>query len=311
MPGGSGRWVGRADLLRILIPLGKEALYDSADMNGFLPPRPQTRCLRLPEEQPRPGRKRPSAQEPATIPAPPATMPACYARVVERKASTLLPESPPGQGPPLPQWYRETEPLDPGSIVAAALEPPPKEPLTPWSRLWPSLRALLSETVRTREPDIPRIIRALAQGEWLPRLPRRHRRRWAAQVQVLVERSDRTGLFNQDYNDLLTRLRQLRGETGLEELNFDNQPGRLERVWRMPVAGTRIFILSDLGFWDGSGLAQRAWLSLGVRLRRAGSQPLALVPLPKRNVPAALLEHTTCLSWDRSSRLQILRVRPP
>jgi len=319
MSSGRSRRIGRADLLRTLVALDEDAMYQSASVLGYLAPRRDRSPFRLPDLS-RSLTVSTSQPQPPVLPGGPTASPAVYYRIIDRQPSSLIPEIPPGQPLPKPVWYQATGPLDPEGVIPNPIPPPPQQPLVPWAKLWPVLRNALSEQGRSRQPDMPRIVRSLSQGEWLYRLPRRRRRRWAARVQILVERAGRTRLLNHDYNDLLSRLRRFRGETGLEVLRFEGFPLRGVRVrqgrrltfrdWRMPPPGTRILLLTDLGVFESSGLTSNAWLDFGQRLQRAGFQPFVLLPVPPRLLPREALALYTCVSWDRGSRMQSLRATP-
>jgi hypothetical protein len=243
-----------------------------------------------------------------------------FYRVVDRRQSELLPEPVDVKQKVKPQWLEQTGILNPNTVVPLNVTPPEKEPLVAWSKLWPVLRTFLSEQKRTRQPDMPRIVRTIAHGHWLERIPRKTRLRWTASVHIMIERAERTCLFNQDYNRLLEQLKQLRGVTGLELQRLLGQPGgrvrvegkqRIVKDWHVPAAGTTIFILSDLGLLDESGIAKRAWLRLGEQLRLAGCRPVVLLPLPERYLTPELVALFDCMSWDRGSKLQKVVYVPP
>ncbi|MEZ5476284.1 MAG: SUMF1/EgtB/PvdO family nonheme iron enzyme [Thiolinea sp.] len=311
--------ISRADLLRALGEGEEGQLLDTAaQLAGFKPPPKPQISLKLPPlpgSDKSPGKKAHSGQQPQTTNQPD-NQPHYY-RVIERKPSEILPEPGAGKGRQKPEWLDNPETLDPDSITPLPIMPPEKEPLVPWAKLWPVLRSLLSEQAQTRQPDMPKIVRTVANGHWLERIPRRRRQRWSSHVQLLVDRPERTCLFNRDYSRLLEQLRQLRGTTGLELQRWQRQPGGRVRVergrdygvrdWQVPVSGIRLFILSDLGLLDDSGMATRAWVRVGQQLRQAGCQATVLLPLPERYLRAELVMLFDCISWHRSSVLQPAR----
>jgi formylglycine-generating enzyme required for sulfatase activity len=309
---GQAKGINRADLLRTLLQSGESSLHVTAEMSGFVAPPKRKVTLKIPVLPAIGGEKAPPSPKPVP-PVKPQGRQAHYYRVTERKASEILPESS-GKAPLKPQWYLDAPPLNPDDIQPLPIKPPDKEPLVAWAKLWPVLCAQLSEIKRTRQPDIPRIVKILANGELLHTIPRKSRQQWAATVQILVDRPERTCLFNQDFNQLLAQLKQLRGMNGLEIQTLVGYPGRRVRVkaggrqqtqdWRAPEAGTTVFILSDLGLLEESGIALRAWLHVGRQLRLAGCRPVAFTPLPARYLTAELVSLFDCISWDRSSDLQ-------
>jgi formylglycine-generating enzyme required for sulfatase activity len=318
---GQAKGINRADLLRTLVQAGEATLHMTAEMTGFVPPVKRKVTLKIPsiptdEAFGKPGGRAQPKPHPKTQPA----KQAHYYRVIERKASELLHEST-GQVSLIPEWYEKAPPLNQDEIKPLPVQPPEKEPLVAWAKLWPLLRTQLSEVRYARQPDIPRIVKVLAKGELLHSIPRQYRQQWTATVQILVDRPERTCLFNQDYNQLLEQLKHLRGVIGLEIETLVRQPGGPVRVkkgdkmqvrdWHPPLAGTTVFILSDLGRLDESGLAWRAWLHVGRQLRLAGCRPVAFVPLPARYLTAELIGLFGCISWDRGSSLQPVAYVPP
>ncbi len=307
----SAKRVNRADLLRLL-QLGDDDLDITAELSGFVAPPRRKVKLEIPLLHIAVDEK--STHQTKSVAKHQKGKQAHFYRITEQKRSELLPEPILGKAFPKPQWFQTAERLNPDTIKPSSEKPPAKEPLVRWSKLWPLLRSLLSEVIQTRQPDIPRIVKTIANGVLLERIPRRTRQRWAATVQVLVERPERTCLFNRDYNQLLVQLKQLRGANGLDIQQIMRQPGEQVRIecgkkssvrdWQVPVAGTLVFILSDLGLLDKSGIALRAWLHVGQQLRLAGCRPVVLLPLPERYLTPDLVGLFDCVSWDRSSKLQ-------
>ncbi len=309
--------INRADLLRALLRAGEESLCVTAEMTGFISPVRRKVTLKIPS-MPAAAALKTTRVKPR--PKPQLGKQANFYRLIERRASGLLPE-PGGQALSKPRWYQTTPSLNPDEIKPLPVQPPAKEPLVAWAKIWPVLRSQLSEVRRARQPDIPKIVKILAEGNLLHSIPRKPRQRWVATVQLLVDRPERTALFNLDFNRLLEQLKQLRGETGLEIQTIAHHPGGRVRVmvngkpqmrdWHVPEAGTTVFILSDLGVLDESGLALRAWLHVGRQLRLAGCRPVAFAPLPTRYLTAALITLFECISWDRGSSLRPVTYVPP
>ncbi|MCB1949533.1 formylglycine-generating enzyme family protein [Nitrosomonas sp.] len=313
--------LNRADLLRALKQLGGDALDTVAEYSGYVPPVRKKVQLILPSLFKNESKffKHKITIEPA--PSPQEHPQAAYYAITERKGSDLLPEPVSRKEISKPRWYQEAKRLNPDIMHLPSDEPPDKEPLVPWSRLWPVLQTLLSETKVTRQPNMPRIIRTIANGLLLQKIPRQMRRRWAASVQVLVDRPERTHLFNHDYNQLLYQLEKLRGGTGLDIQKILRQPGGNVQIvqgktitikqWKAPVAGNTVFVLSDLGLLDRTGMALRSWLRVGNLLRQAGCRTVVLVPLPERYLTPELIGLFDCVCWDRGSQLSPVRYVPP
>jgi len=301
-------------LLRGLRLAGEDNIETLALLTGYEAPAYRLE-LKMPPLPPDGDGK--STRKELSDPLPPVTdKPIRYYRVLERKPSDILPET--GTlGVDLPDWYDEIQPLDESDTKAIDTLPPDKEALIPWARLWPVVQALLSQLKRTRQPDIPKLVRTIANGDIPIRIPRRIRQQWAASVQVLVDRPERTELFNEDYNQLLEQLQQLRGTTGFKVQRVLERPGTVVRIrqadtyqhchWHLPEGGTQIFILSDLGLLDQSGRALQDWLQFGRRLQAAGFRPLVLIPLPIRYLTPELIAVFDCVCWSRQGDLRIVR----
>lgn len=193
-----GKRVSRADLLLGRLRLGEKELAEFALLAGFEAPRHQFELKLAPFSQPEPESVLPETTPPPPPP-PEITNPIRYYRVVARKQSELLPD-PTDDGVALPHWYDQIQPLDESDTQAPGTLPPEKEPLVAWARLWPVVQALLSQFKRVRQPDIPKLVRTIANGDIPVRIPRKVRQQWAANVQVLVDYTKRFELFHEDYN---------------------------------------------------------------------------------------------------------------
>ena len=305
--------VSRADLLRSLIHAGHDSLATMAELSGYAAPEKRKLEFTLPSLLPPDGG---GIDPPKPPPIKPPASPFHYYRVVGRKKSALLPDTG-SEGVSLPDWYNTIPDLDVDSIRPAAVLPPTKEPLVPWARLWPVVQSLLSGVKRSHQPDMPRLVRMLANAEMPVQIPRQTRQQWLASVQLLVDRPSRTALFDEDYNLLLGQLQQLRGTTGLRVQQVIRHPGGIVRIrqaeqyhtrpWHLPETGSAILILSDLGLLDRNGRDLSAWLKFGKRLRTAGFRPVVLLPLPARYLIPEVIAMFDCICWTRQGDLRPIR----
>ncbi|WP_295389570.1 hypothetical protein [uncultured Thiodictyon sp.] len=211
--------VSRGDLLRCLHSEGRDALTAMAGLAGY---------RRVPKAKPTPapaGRlaagpvpvsrgstpAAPSASPPADAPGegtqPVGGLP--FYRVVGYRS--IERESPPGERP---DWYHAARPFAPGEQRQQRLSPPVPEPLIPWPRLWPFLRAALGDWTERREPDLKRLVDLIACGQAPRRLPRQRLHRWAPACQLILDLSPRLTPFHGDYWRLLPALGRLRGHLG-------------------------------------------------------------------------------------------------
>jgi formylglycine-generating enzyme required for sulfatase activity len=213
---------------------------------------------------------------------------------------------------------------DPGS-------PPPGRPLLPWFRLWPFVRMALSRRAKTRQPDVPRVIRSIAEGRPLRRLPTVMRSGWHPRARILLDRREGLAPFWDDYDFLIRRLKAVRGGLGLRVEKVpppeeqaphldDGSPGGIESSpdsWRKLVRGSEsaaVLVLSDLNQFQ-NGLLQTPWLVLGRQFRRRGVRPWVLCPCPRDRWSADLAHVWQMAAWDRGLRLPLTgrgqRAEPP
>lgn len=215
----------------------------------------------------------------------------------------------------LPDWITDPEltALDLNAPIRKAGIPPAQEPLVAWSRLWPVLRAILSEQQQKKRPDLVKLVKTIADGKLPTRIPQQQRQNWTAGLRILIDRPQRLRLFNHDYAQLVGQLQKLRGEVGLVQELLDDYPGgpvlagNRKQAWRMPEPEIPLLILSDLGIYDESGQAEQQWLAFGRKLQAAGCKAYVLMPTPARYLSQELANHYRCISWDRFSALDVLK----
>ncbi|MGB1111002.1 MAG: hypothetical protein ACPG4N_11640, partial [Gammaproteobacteria bacterium] len=170
---------------------------------------------------------------------------------------------------------------------------PDAQPLVPWCRLWPFLRAALSQDHERSTLDQQALVARLARGELPRRLPRLQASGWSPHAELFLDMDSRLYPFWADIQTLLERLSRLRGNAGLSVLRWHDEPGGAvcrrgpsgrwshPMPYHAPPAGTPILLLSDLGRYGTPGL-HSAWQAQGLRWRRQGLCPWALLPVPRR-----------------------------
>jgi hypothetical protein len=305
--------VGRADLLRLLAGHDESSVAQMAFALGYE------------RAEPAPQREEPLA--PIIVgsgPPPPApiggSQPVPAARFFYVTAQE---QRDPGAVPPAeaPDWFKEARVLDRDEQSDPhTLRLPARLPLTRWARLWPVLHRLLGQSRRSRRPDLARIVRRVARGEPLRRIPLRRQHRWSPRLSVLLDFSASAQPFREDYNALCRGLRLLCGEEGVERWVLYGEPGRHPwarrgprerlRPWPVPEPEVPVLILSDLGMLEPSPAVIEAWRQLGYRLRAAGCRPIALCPVPTACHDPVLQRLYRLHTWDRDSRLGRSVTRP-
>lgn len=288
---------GRADLARVAAALG-DAGFDPRQVNEGLVVAAHTLGYERAYSAP--------AVQPAFASVPNGTHPA-----TDRPATTELSDYPFWQ-PHVFTWHA-SEARDKRDVILREardtfneeartvremqeVRPPATAPLSPRRRLVPLLQCALTANLESRELDIPALVRAWTRGTYLQRLPRLPRRCWPSVV-VIVDISRHLTPFRSDQHLILDLLAGLISTTQITIRTVeDDDFSDLERD--APLAGLPVLALTDLGWYGGRHL-QRAWLRLGRRLRRAGEQLHALVPVPMARWTGALIRTWSPLPWER------------
>lgn len=178
---------------------------------------------------------------------------------------------------------------------------PQGPPLASWAVVGPRLWQHTGQNRPTRRIDIDAWVRAVSRAELELTIPRRHRRTWPASLLVLIDRSDRLIPFWRDQDRVVADLERWCGEHAVET---ELLSGSVEQ-WRPPVRATNgamVLALSDLGVYASSGEVER-WRRAGRHLRRAGCSLAALVPVPRRRLPADVARLWSVVRWARSAGL--------
>jgi hypothetical protein len=185
--------------------------------------------------------------------------------------------------------------------------------------LWPFLRSTLGQSYLSRQPDIPRLISKLSNGETVRKLPLRAQHHWSAWICILLDHNRQTLPFREDFNALCQALGRLRGAVGLEIRILHGETGirtyyrqprdDTVRRWQTPDVQTPLLILSDLGMLAGAPEYLQAWQQLGRRLRAAGCKPIVLCPVPAQYHDSGSQRLFSLHEWDRQSHFQRSAIR--
>ena len=314
-----GSAISRGDLLRTYKKLGPSDLRVAALALGFEAPAANMTIKAPAHEVTLPPIDLPLQPDP---PAEKIEYEIPYFRVTSVTPSELLPQADSDTGElELPSWWYDTPSLDMSRFVPPAIKPLDFEPLTPWPRLWPVLKKILSELAVSRKPAIKPLISTLAKGNLPKRIPKQQRRRWQATIQMLVDQPERMRLFNRDVHQLIEQLGKQHSKVGMEVFyRLEDQPYLTMQVtrpaktltedpssflWPLPQSGSQLVIFSDLGILAGGAdnPELKAWLAFGKELKRRGLAATVLIPLPTTYVTAELAQVFHCISWHRFSSL--------
>ncbi|MBK8256825.1 MAG: formylglycine-generating enzyme family protein [Polyangiaceae bacterium] len=211
--------------------------------------------------------------------------------------------------PPEPQKRSKAESVltdvDLKSPGKSVFHLPKTPPLTPWSRLWPVVRAALQGTQPGKEPDIPALLRAWSRGEGVKRIPRMLRRVWAPNVHLWVDRSDRLLPFWSDQLEVCRRVAAAVGwgSVRVRYITPQQQTACIARRGdllggRRPPGETPVLALSDLGTY-GSTVERAAWLRTAQRLEGQKTPIAALVPAPRWRIENHLANAWAARPWEQ------------
>ncbi|MBL6988116.1 MAG: hypothetical protein ISR72_14000, partial [Methylobacter sp.] len=278
--------VSRADLLQYLSLVEDDKLGLIADCFGYrhTPPRFARSYTHYVEVDP----SAVSASITHDFETPIHRPPEHFCRLAAITPSDLVPAIAEHEDVPLPKWMDDITALDlTAPIRNKEATPTAQQPLVSWSRLWPVLRAILSEQQQKKRPDLPKLVKTIANGNLPTRIPQQQRQNWTAGLRILMDRPQRLRLFNHDYVQLLSQLEKLRGKTGLTQELLEDRPGgpvltgfglqARSQAWRIPEPDTTLLILSDLGLYEPSGQAEKQWLAFGRKLQAAGCKAYVLM----------------------------------
>jgi hypothetical protein len=189
-------------------------------------------------------------------------------------------------------------------------EAPAGQPIAAWSEIAPRGRQAFASPVETAAPDLDAVVRWLARGQLLHRMPRRRRRRWGERVQIIVDDSVRLTPFFADQQTVFDHLVRLFPRHGIEFAALcpgDDAPTILSRHhppkrYQIPEPGTLVIVLGDLGcLAPKPETATSYWADLGRRLVQAECRPVALNPCPPGRWLTGPLRSWTIVPWDRRS----------
>ncbi len=198
-----------------------------------------------------------------------------------------------------PDWVRNGRALHPDDTKWPGTGPPSAPTLLPWRRLWPFLRYSLGSHRPSRQPDLTRILPLLARRRWVRRLPRCQLRCWSPQVMIILDCSARLVSFRDDYRDCVQRLKLLRGTGGLTVRCLkERQLTKAALNSWLPVRGTRVLVLGDLGCLEAGSLRSQFWEYLGKVLASRFSESWALMPCPRDRWLPALANYWKMSVWD-------------
>ena len=189
-------------------------------------------------------------------------------------------------------------------------EPPetaPEEdiPLASSKHIATTLRRVTPAIMRTRELDVPRLVRELSRGGQLRRLPFRQRKTWNASIHLVKDRADRLIPYWRDQDEVEKLVKRLFPHYAVQVAQLTEGcvvPEFKKNPYQLPSPSSVVMVLGDLGTLDREGEASAIWESLGKRYRRNGNRRVALLPCRQDTVPGALRRLWRITSWEPGNR---------
>ncbi|HMW19610.1 MAG TPA: formylglycine-generating enzyme family protein [Nitrosomonas sp.] len=169
--------------------------------------------------------------------------------------------------------------------------PPP--PLLSMSRLAPLLHQGLGQIKTTSRIDFSRMVRHIAQGKFIRRLPRIKQQRWPQQLQIIVDPHVSLEPYWSDFAFIITALKKRLGTERVTALRFDEatlsesqmqatywptQPQDRWFVWQLSASDVPLLILSDLGMVTSDANVRYQWRQWITQLRSHAGPILTLSP---------------------------------
>ena len=185
-------------------------------------------------------------------------------------------------------------------------EAPPHPPLCPWPALMPKLRRALAELAPHREPDVKAIVRSLSQGQPLARWPRRRRRRWPAELQIIEDFATRLTPLWRDQKDIAENIVRLLPRGGVNSVRLEDGLTHGTIFGEIPdhgdgraLGGASILVMGDLGALSANPEpASRQWTTFARERRAEGRRCIALTPVPLTAYGEDIRRLWTLVPWD-------------
>lgn len=304
--------IGMADLValvRRLEPDTPEQLFELARHLGYQPKAAATVADRPPDSRPKPER-RPQRDKPL--------LPKEKAKdeLVEQADRELIVLAQPR--PPLrsetgkPQWLKaaELKPLEDTYRQEKSGPPDPLDYIVAKQHVRALLTTLLAEKRAARDVDIPRLVGIAASGEWIEKVPRLRRWRFARRIAVWIESNVAMAPLLADSDQFVRVLETLVPRDRLEIARFSTSldgasvrtGGRTLEGLGIPEPGSCVLVLARFGaepFINAAErLAQPALLEHLLEVAERGCRVIGLTPHEPNAYAAELRAKIQFVKWD-------------
>ncbi|WP_064031093.1 MULTISPECIES: formylglycine-generating enzyme family protein [Methylomonas] len=141
----------------------------------------------------------------------------------------------------------------------------PPKPLLPVRRLLPLLFNALNQARSAHTLDVRRLLRRIARGQTLQKLPKAKQARWPRRLLMIIDADQALEPYWADFEYWVKQLQVLLGDEAMAAIRFDDRrlgehpsyamrwPGKADEawfVWQPPAVDTAVLIFSDLGQLD-------------------------------------------------------------
>ncbi|HAV34433.1 MAG TPA: hypothetical protein DCX79_20735 [Planctomycetaceae bacterium] len=161
----------------------------------------------------------------------------------------------------------------------------------PWRRTAAFMRRRGGRLIAGRAIDLRSLLRMVASGSTVPRIPRMSRLVWGAPLVILWDDCPDMHVFGADVQHVVQRLHREAGASAIRVIRMVSVAHSLV----LP-ASSPVMLISTLGLVQQHSALPEQWLRLAQSLRQQGHLLTALVP-----VPPVLLQSDAAVAWNAVS----------
>jgi hypothetical protein len=188
--------------------------------------------------------------------------------------------------------------------------PAPSMPLARPAQAASFLRRHLAQRRIGTGLDMVRLVRLFSNQQPLRHVPRQHRLRWPARVQLVYDTQPQLGPLHEDLRALARQLGRLLGPRLTVSLTA-SQPGwwydTEGQLTPIAADGRAVVVLGDAGLLRADGALQARWARAGRALTAGTVPPLLLAPVPRRLATRAVAQAFRTVLMGAGPTLRIVR----
>ena len=286
---------GRADLLRMAMAFGGDAVHRAAPTFGY----------EIRQAKPPSGAKK-------TAPASSAVQ---YTAPVAESAIEIIE----GKLAPPRFWIArqfclldhpgrqdgEIEDVEPETGPVAWSTKPPYEPAFPPLRTEHSTNAMLREFLAPpgggREIDVPKVINDMANMRLIGDYPRMVHRHWLRQLTIITDQSRHLAPFWADQEFVIGRIAVLMPNTDIRVIHLNSSSRQLDKLIAETSSEDRLLVLGDLGVLSGNTTRRRQFAELAGCVDPSAA--MAFLPFAPSILPHDLRRLWRVQPWERQARM--------